>query len=112
MRQSSVSRDGRAVSRARVGGNLRWDELARRHVEARTRAIQDQALAGLVVSVMKRRPVDVVCRCRCMLCQFPLQFKVRDQRCARCSLSWGTRSKDVDSVLAVASVVRTVVLGV
>jgi hypothetical protein len=36
------------------------DELARRHVEARTRAVQEPALAGLVVSVMKRRPVAVV----------------------------------------------------
>jgi hypothetical protein len=39
-------------------------------------------------------------------------IQVREQRCARSSLSGGTRSKVVDSVLAVASVVRTVVLGV
>jgi hypothetical protein len=61
MRQSSVSGDGRAVSRARVGSDLRLgDELARRHVEARTRAVQEPALAGLVASVMRRRPVAVV----------------------------------------------------
>jgi hypothetical protein len=39
-------------------------------------------------------------------------IQVRGQRCSRFSLSGGTRSKVVDSVLAVASVVRTVVLGV
>jgi hypothetical protein len=57
---------------------------------------------------------DYGCRCRCLLCSFPLRLtmQVREQRCARSSLGGGTRSKVVDSVLAVASVVRTVVLGV
>jgi hypothetical protein len=48
------------------------------------------------------------------LCPFPLQLtmKVREQYRARFSLSGGTRSKDVDSVLAVASVERNVFLGI
>jgi hypothetical protein len=55
---------------------------------------------------------DVGCRCRWMLCPFPLQLmiQVREQRCARSLLSGGTRSKVVDSILAVASVVRTAVV--
>jgi hypothetical protein len=44
MRQSSVSGDGRAVSRARVGGDLRWGMSWRGDVEARTRAVQEQSV--------------------------------------------------------------------
>jgi hypothetical protein len=108
MRQSPASGDGRAVSRAVVGGDLRCGMSLRGDTSKR-----DTCLTGFVGDEAVGGCSDVGYHCRCLWCPFPLQLmQVREQRCARSSLSGGTRSNVVGSVLAVASVVRTLVLGV
>jgi hypothetical protein len=106
LRGSSVGGNGSTISRAEVVMNARpalWDELTREHAEARTRVVEEPAVAWLVGDEGEASgcSADVRRHWRPLYYLFyMLKVQGWEQRCVDFHIVGGTRSEVVGSVLA------------